>query len=87
MIAALVDDKRKLDRAARAIELYRSLYRSDGGACSANVTGVARTFDEAHRVFDARVAALTEDERWQFMFRAMVTGALEDECETSGPRV
>ena len=72
-IASLVDDMKKIDRAARALETYNHRHGSHASA------ELAATFDEAQRVFDARVAALTEEERWQLMFTAMVSGALQDE--------
>ena len=57
ILATLVDDKNQLDRVSRTIELYRSMYRGDDGVGNP-------VFDESHRVFDARVTVLTEDERW-----------------------
>lgn len=83
MLAALVAEKKRLDRAAHAIELYRRMCSGEGDAGHSNFTSAVRVFDEAHKAFDARVAAMTEDERWQFMFTAMLTGALEDDFETN----
>lgn len=63
MLTTLVDDKKNLDRASRDIEVYRNMYIGDGGTGNPNVTGDVLTVDETHRVFDDRVAALTEDQR------------------------
>ena len=40
-----------------------------------------RNFNDAHEVFEAEVATLSEEERWQFMLQCMLTGTLEDEFE------
>jgi hypothetical protein len=86
-IAELVDAKKNLDRASRAIEIYRCMYDSDRSANTVGLNGIVESFDAAHRLFDARVAALSEEERWQLMFTAMITGVLEDEFEETQQQV
>jgi len=86
-VAGLVDAKKNLDRASRAIEIYRCLCDSDRSAGSIGLNAIVESFDAAHRLFDARVAALSEEERWQLMFTAMITGALEDEFEATQQQV
>ncbi len=86
-IAELVDAKKNLDRASRAIEIYRCMYDSDRNASTVGLSGIVESFDAAHRLFDARVAALSEEARWQLMFTAMITGALEDEFEATQQQV
>jgi outer membrane protein TolC len=86
-IVELVDAKKNLDRASRAIEIYRRMYDSDRSASTVGLSGIVESFDAAHRLFDARVAALSAEERWQLMFTAMITGALEDEFEATQQQV
>jgi len=86
-IAELVDSKKNLDRASRAIEMYRCMYDSDRSASIVDLSGIVESFDAAHRLFDARVASLSEDERWQHMFTTMITGSLEDEFDVTQQRV
>jgi hypothetical protein len=61
-IAELVDTKKNLDRAWRAIEIYRRMYDSRS-ASSVGLSGIVESFDAVHRLFDARVAALSTEER------------------------
>ena len=72
-LAALAGSMALLGRTARVLETDRP---SNRGPATAELVA---TFDVVRRAFDARVAAMTEDERWQFMFTAMVSGVLEDE--------
>ena len=78
-LAALVQHKKNLDEAARAIEMYKIICVADSSADKRKMRGLVKAFNESQQVFETRVAALTADERWQFMFTVMVTGAFEDE--------
>jgi hypothetical protein len=78
-LAALVQHKKNLDEAARGIEMYKLICVADSSADMRKMRGLVKAFNESQQTFEARVAALTADERWQFMFTAMVTGAFEEE--------
>lgn len=78
-LAALVQQKKKLEDAVRAIEMYKIICIADSSADKRKMRGLVKAFNESQQVYEARVAALTADERWQFMFTSMVTGAFEDE--------
>lgn len=72
-LAALAGSMALLGQTARALDTDN---HSNRGPATAEL---AATFDVVKRAFDARVAAMTEEERWQFMFTAMLSGVLEDE--------
>jgi hypothetical protein len=87
-IQALVQTKMKLDQAARAIQIFE--YTTFEHVLS----GLNNTVDEqsiihsmkdnlarSQQAFEAQVAALNEEMRWQFMLQCMLTGALEDEFD------
>ncbi len=77
MIDGLVDAKRKLDVAARVLFVLDNTPESMVG--QAERDECVRIVDETRAAFDTHVDALGAEERWQFVYGLMITGALSFE--------
>lgn len=84
-IQRLVQTKTHLDQAARAIQIFE--YTTFETVLSGHnhtieemriIEGMKRNLNDSQQAFEAQVAALSEETRWQFMLQCMLTGALDD---------
>jgi hypothetical protein len=82
-IAALVDRRMKLDQAARAIHIFEYASTDNSKAERRILDSMKYNLNHAQQAFDADVAALSEEQRWQFIFKCMVTGVFEEEFDLS----
>jgi hypothetical protein len=82
-ITALVDRRMKLDQAARAIHIFEYTASDNSKAERRILDSMKYNLHHAQQAFDADVAALSQEQRWQFMFKCMVTGVFEEEFDLS----
>jgi hypothetical protein len=80
-ISMLIDKKTKLEQAARAIHIFEYGSSDNSKPEKRIIAAMKRNLNDAHAAFEAQFAVLSEEERWQFMLRSMLTGALEDDFE------
>lgn len=80
-IQALVERKATLDQAARAIEIFDYLTEDGLRVERYIIQYMKHNLNQAQHIFEEEVAALSQEHRWQFMFKCMLTGVFDDEFE------
>jgi hypothetical protein len=80
-ITTFVERRIKLDQAARAIHIFEYTTTDNSKTERCILDSMKRNLNFAQQVFDADVAALSQEQRWQFMFKCMVAGVFEEEFE------
>ena len=76
MVAAPVDAKRKLDVAARVIDVLE--HTPDSALGEGERAECVRIVASTRLVYDEQVDALSAEDRWDFVYRLMLEGLLPD---------